>query len=606
MAHDVFVSHSSKDKPTADAVCAVLESHGIRCWVAPRDILPGQDWGGSIIEAINGARAMVLIFSANANASSQIKREVERAVNKGVAVIPLRIEDVAPTATLEYFISTSHWLDAFTSPLDRHLQYLAEVVRKIVSGPEVSIPPPVRESESREATRPRPPSKAEAEAARAADEKKAAELAELKLAGEKRAADAAEAARLADENRRADEEVKAAEEERKVAEEAERARLADEKKKAAEALEAEKRAAEQRKVALGKVAATDFAKNRSKAWLIVVSIVVLLCLGTAAWFFKLLPLPKTQPAVSKVESVSAKASDTRQPPSGNTGKELLTLTTSWSFDSVAFSPDGERILTGSSDNTAKVWDAQSGKELLGLIGHSGSVHSVAFSPDGTRIVTGGDKTARVWDAQSGKELRTLKHLSFVNSVAFSPDGKRILTGSDDKTAKVWDARTGKELLTLNGHAEPVTAVAFSPAGERVLTGSVDNTAKVWDAQSGKELRTLTNVTEMGVDSVAFSPDGMRIVTGGLTAKVWDAQSGKEILALPGLAFSIAFSPDGKRILTGSDDNTAKVWDAQSGNVLLTFKGRWHSAVHSVAFSPDGKRIVTCGGDATVWSATIRE
>lgn len=149
MAHDVFVSYSSKDKPTADAVCAVLESQGIRCWVAPRDIFPGSDWGASIIEAINGARVMVLVFSANANASLQIKREVERAVNKGIPVIPLRIEDVVPTASLEYFISTPHWLDAFAPPLERHLQYLADVVRKLVGGADASIPS-VREGESQE------------------------------------------------------------------------------------------------------------------------------------------------------------------------------------------------------------------------------------------------------------------------------------------------------------------------------------------------------------------------------------------------------------------------------------------------------------------------
>src|SRR2546430_1562817 len=138
MAHDVFVSHSAKDKATADAVCAVLESRGIRCWVAPRDILPSQDWGGSIIEAINGARAMVLIFSANANASPQIKREVERAVNKGIPIIPLRIEDVAPTATLEYFISTPHWLDAFTPPLEKHLKYLAQIIRQIIGAQQTA------------------------------------------------------------------------------------------------------------------------------------------------------------------------------------------------------------------------------------------------------------------------------------------------------------------------------------------------------------------------------------------------------------------------------------------------------------------------------------
>jgi formylglycine-generating enzyme required for sulfatase activity len=132
MAHDVFISHSSKDKPAADAVCAVLEAQGIRCWVAPRDIIPGRDWGESIVDAIKGARVMVLIFSANANNSPQIKREVERAANKGIPIIPLRIEDVVPTASLEYFLSTPHWLDAFTPPLESHLQHLAQVVRQIV------------------------------------------------------------------------------------------------------------------------------------------------------------------------------------------------------------------------------------------------------------------------------------------------------------------------------------------------------------------------------------------------------------------------------------------------------------------------------------------
>jgi len=134
VAHDVFISYSSNDKPTADAACAVLEQKGIRCWIAPRDIVPGADWGESIIDAINDARALVLVFSSHANASPQIKREVERAVNKGIPIIPLRIEDVAPTKSLEYFISTPHWLDAYNPPLERHLTYLADVIAHILEG----------------------------------------------------------------------------------------------------------------------------------------------------------------------------------------------------------------------------------------------------------------------------------------------------------------------------------------------------------------------------------------------------------------------------------------------------------------------------------------
>ena len=139
MAHDIFISYSSKDKPTADAACAVIEGRGMRCWIAPRDILPGQDWGEAIVDGIHGARAFVLVFSSNANASPQIKREVERAVNHGLAIIPLRIEDVKPTKTLEYFISTPHWLDAFNPPLEKHLNYLAEIIRRILDG---KAPPP--------------------------------------------------------------------------------------------------------------------------------------------------------------------------------------------------------------------------------------------------------------------------------------------------------------------------------------------------------------------------------------------------------------------------------------------------------------------------------
>ena len=121
---------------------------------------------------------------------------------------------------------------------------------------------------------------------------------------------------------------------------------------------------------------------------------------------------------------------------------------------MAFSPDGQRIVTGSWDQTAKVWEAASGRELLTLKGHSAPIWSVAFSPDGQRIVTGSeDQTAKVWEAASGKELLTLKgHSAPIWSVAFSPDGQRIVTGSEDQTAKVWEAASGKELLTLKGHS----------------------------------------------------------------------------------------------------------------------------------------------------------
>ena len=125
LAHDVFISHSSKDKTIADAACACLESRGIRCWVAPRDIVAGVDWGSSIIDGINGTKVMVLILSSHSNVSKQVLREIERAAHRGMPVLPLRVEDVTLSKSLEYFLSSSHWLDAYKGPLKQHLENLA-------------------------------------------------------------------------------------------------------------------------------------------------------------------------------------------------------------------------------------------------------------------------------------------------------------------------------------------------------------------------------------------------------------------------------------------------------------------------------------------------
>src|SRR4051812_5764385 len=122
MPHDVFISYSSRDKPTAEVVLVALEAAGVRCWIAPRDILPGSDWGETIVEALSQSQAVVLVFSASANDSPQVKREVQRAFERGVTVVPVRVEEVRPGKALEYYISPLHWLDAM--PVEKHLQQL--------------------------------------------------------------------------------------------------------------------------------------------------------------------------------------------------------------------------------------------------------------------------------------------------------------------------------------------------------------------------------------------------------------------------------------------------------------------------------------------------
>src|SRR5262249_20158364 len=114
MAHDVFISYSSRDKPTADAVCAELESQGLRCWIARRDVLPGREWGEAITAAIEEAQVLVMVFSRRANESRHLRREVARAVDRGIAIVPFRIENAMPTRSLAFFIGGVHWLDALT------------------------------------------------------------------------------------------------------------------------------------------------------------------------------------------------------------------------------------------------------------------------------------------------------------------------------------------------------------------------------------------------------------------------------------------------------------------------------------------------------------
>lgn len=137
---DVFVSYSQADRECAFQLVAQLESRGIGVWVAPRDISPATDWAEAIIEAISGARLMVLVFSASCNSSPQVRREVERAVHREIPILPFRIEDVLPAKSLEYFLSTPHWLDAFPPPREPHFERLSVHIQSILSSPAATLP----------------------------------------------------------------------------------------------------------------------------------------------------------------------------------------------------------------------------------------------------------------------------------------------------------------------------------------------------------------------------------------------------------------------------------------------------------------------------------
>ncbi|KAE9385621.1 hypothetical protein BT96DRAFT_574609 [Gymnopus androsaceus JB14] len=279
-------------------------------------------------------------------------------------------------------------------------------------------------------------------------------------------------------------------------------------------------------------------------------------------------------------------------------------------NSVAFSPDGTQIVSGSGDQSVRIWDASTGKEMHKLEGHTDQVTSVAFSPDGTQIVSGsGDQSFRIWDASTGKEMHKLEgHTDWVTSVAFSPDGTQIVSGSGDQSVRIWDASTGKEMHKLEGHTHWVTSVAFSPDGTQIVSGSGDQSVRIWDASTGKEMHKLEGHTDQ-VTSVAFSPDGTQIVSGSgdQSFRIWDASTGKEMHKLEGhtdWVTSVAFSPDGTQIVSGSGDQSVRIWDASTGKEMHKLEGHTHW-VTSVAFSPDGTQIVSGSGDQSVriWDAS---
>ncbi|MBE9251495.1 AAA-like domain-containing protein [Dolichospermum sp. LEGE 00240] len=274
----------------------------------------------------------------------------------------------------------------------------------------------------------------------------------------------------------------------------------------------------------------------------------------------------------------------------------------FSVGSVAFSPDGQYLATGSSDGTTRLWDRQ-GNSLVEFKGPGQDVVvSVVFSPDSKYLATGAmDSTARLWDLQ-GNLLAEFKGQSVVWSIAFSPDGKYLATGSRDTEARLWDLR-GNMLVEFKGHGEDVTSVAFSPDGKYLATGSRDHTARLWDLR-GNMLVEFKGYRE-AITSVAFSPDSKYLATGswGKIARLWDLR-GNSLVEFKGHRDgidSVAFSPDGKYLATGSSDRSARLWNLQ-GNLIGEFKGH-RDVINSVAFSPDGKYLATGSSDrsARLWN-----
>ena len=280
-------------------------------------------------------------------------------------------------------------------------------------------------------------------------------------------------------------------------------------------------------------------------------------------------------------------------------------------DQVEWSPDGTRIATR-TEALAQVWDAATGQPTTPPLSHpeTNQLRALAWSPDGTRLATVADDAAWLWDAATGKRAAApLIAGHGMELVAWSPDGKRVVTAGDDKAAVLWDAGTGHRLALLE-HEDSVVALAWSPDGTRIATGSDDHTAKIWNAATAKQIGSALQ-HQGNVVAVAWSGDGTELATSSSdgTARIWDAGGGGPMtppLVHHATVRGVRWSPDGTRVATASSDFTARVWDASTGQPILPPLAH-QASVFAMAWTPDGTRLVTASGDRTarVWDARIR-
>lgn len=511
MEHDVFIAHSSLDKPTADAICDVLEREKVRCWIAPRDVLPGTIWGESIIEALDASSVMVIVFSASSNVSPQVVREVERAVSKGIPIIPSRIDDVRMTKSMEYFLSTPHWLDALTAPMELHLAKLAAAVKSILASASTK-------QSALSAFQPLTPGGA----------------ASISETGEPGLSNTTSAATNADGSSQIKEKLEAGGVVPKSA-----------------GLEDHGYSATGHPSLIRHVSRRNIQR-------IVLSMIAIV--GALLY----LVFRASTSAILNAELVTGIAYNPECVEMAADGGTLFTGTDNeikfWSTqngeclrtipeaaDSLAASANGQKLASSWSwGREVKVWDAKSGKRER-ILAAPFRVACLAITPDGRTVVAGasdeGDTV--VWNAGTGEPIQTLSgDERWIRSVAVSPDGRTVACGTTNRF-EVWNVTTGncfwRQEMTHTGSGEYV-CLAIGSDSRKLITGCGDS-LDAWDIGTKKRFATIKfPVLSSSIGHLRTGSDCSRFFTNGQAAgntlDLWESANGSLLGSIKGTSLRL--------------------------------------------------------------------